>query len=157
MTGPRDRRQGGQRIRQRHDLSSVSHPGLNATAEASGDGFKIFSSMSAVGARASSSMAGSAGHRCRQGNDPRRRCGVGRASLCPRPRRGRSYGISRLLEILENEISICIALLGVTSFAALDKSYLCPARLVVTPHVHGAFPISTCRERLTNRRVGAPA
>ena len=66
-------------------------------------------------------------------------------------------GIVRLLEILENEIQTCLALLGVTSFAAPDKSYLCPARPVVTPHVHGAFPISTCRERLTNRRVGAPA
>jgi hypothetical protein len=41
-------------------LSSVSHPGLDATAEVSGDGFKIFSFMSAVGAPASSSMAGSA-------------------------------------------------------------------------------------------------
>jgi glycolate oxidase len=49
-------------------------------------------------------------------------------------------GIVRLLEILENEIAICLALLGVTSFAALDKSYLCPARPVVTPHVHSAFP-----------------
>ena len=49
-------------------------------------------------------------------------------------------GIVRLLEILENEITICLALLGVTSFAALDKSYLCPARPVVTPHVHSAFP-----------------
>ena len=50
-------------------------------------------------------------------------------------------GIVRLLEILENEITICLALLGVTSFAALDKSYLCPARLVVTPHVYSAFPL----------------
>jgi len=49
-------------------------------------------------------------------------------------------GIVRLLEILENEITICLALLGVTSFAALDKSYLCPAQPVVTPHVHTAFP-----------------
>jgi len=49
-------------------------------------------------------------------------------------------GIVRLLEILENEIQTCLALLGVTSFAAPDKSYLCPARPVVTPHVHSAFP-----------------
>jgi hypothetical protein len=60
MTGPRDRRQGGQQFGSGMILSSVSHPGLDATAEASGDGFKIFSSMSAVGAPASSSMAGSA-------------------------------------------------------------------------------------------------
>jgi glycolate oxidase len=49
-------------------------------------------------------------------------------------------GIVRLLEILEHEITICLALLGVTGFAALDKSYLAPARPVVTPHVHSAFP-----------------
>jgi glycolate oxidase len=66
-------------------------------------------------------------------------------------------GIVRLLEILENEITICLALLGVTSFAALDKSYLCPARPVVTPHPTAPSPISTCRARLTSRRAGAPA
>jgi len=49
-------------------------------------------------------------------------------------------GIVRLLEILQHEITICLALLGVTSFAALDKSYICPARPVVIPHVHSAFP-----------------
>ena len=50
-------------------------------------------------------------------------------------------GIVRLLEILQHEITICLALLGVTSFAALDKSYICPARPVVPPHVHSAFPL----------------
>ena len=50
-------------------------------------------------------------------------------------------GIVRLLEILEHEITICLALLGVTSFAALDKSYICPARPVTMPHVHSAFPL----------------
>jgi len=50
-------------------------------------------------------------------------------------------GIKRLLEILEHEITICLALLGVTSFAALDKSYIAPARPVVSPHVHSAFPL----------------
>jgi glycolate oxidase len=50
-------------------------------------------------------------------------------------------GIVRLLEILEHEITICLALLGVTSFAALDKSYICPARPVTPPHVHSAFPL----------------
>ena len=48
-------------------------------------------------------------------------------------------GIVRLLEILENENSICLSLLGVTSVAALDKSYICPARPVTSPHVHNAF------------------
>ena len=50
-------------------------------------------------------------------------------------------GIVRLLEILQHEITICLALLGVTSFAELDKSYICPARPVTTPHVHSAFPL----------------
>jgi glycolate oxidase len=50
-------------------------------------------------------------------------------------------GILRLLQLLEHEITICLALLGVTNFAALDKSYICPARPVVTPHVHSAFPL----------------
>ena len=50
-------------------------------------------------------------------------------------------GIVRLLELLQHEITICLALLGVTNFAALDKSYICPARPVVTPHVHSAFPL----------------
>jgi isopentenyl diphosphate isomerase/L-lactate dehydrogenase-like FMN-dependent dehydrogenase len=50
-------------------------------------------------------------------------------------------GIVRLLEILEHEIRICLGLLGVTGFAALDRSYLAPARPVATPHVHSAFPL----------------
>jgi isopentenyl diphosphate isomerase/L-lactate dehydrogenase-like FMN-dependent dehydrogenase len=50
-------------------------------------------------------------------------------------------GIVRLLEILQHEITICLALLGVTSFSELDKSYIAPARPVVTPHVHSAFPL----------------
>ena len=50
-------------------------------------------------------------------------------------------GVVRLLEILEHEIQICLTLIGVTSFAALDKSYICPARPVTIPHVHSAFPL----------------
>jgi len=50
-------------------------------------------------------------------------------------------GVVRLLEILEHEIQICLTLLGVTSYAGLDKSYVCPTRPVTTPHVHSAFPL----------------
>jgi len=50
-------------------------------------------------------------------------------------------GIVRLLEILENEIEICLGLLGVTGFAQLDKSYIRAARPVATPNVHSAFPL----------------
>jgi isopentenyl diphosphate isomerase/L-lactate dehydrogenase-like FMN-dependent dehydrogenase len=49
-------------------------------------------------------------------------------------------GVVRLFEILEDEIRICLSLLGVTGYHELDKSYIRPARQVVTPHVHSAFP-----------------
>lgn len=49
-------------------------------------------------------------------------------------------GVVRMLEILENEIQISLALLGVSSFAELDASYLSPAAAVADPHVTSAFP-----------------
>jgi isopentenyl diphosphate isomerase/L-lactate dehydrogenase-like FMN-dependent dehydrogenase len=49
-------------------------------------------------------------------------------------------GMVRLFEILEDEIRICLSLLGVTGYRELDKSYIRPARQVVPPHVHSAFP-----------------
>jgi isopentenyl diphosphate isomerase/L-lactate dehydrogenase-like FMN-dependent dehydrogenase len=49
-------------------------------------------------------------------------------------------GVVRLFEILEEEIRICLSLLGVTGYHELDKSYIRPARQVVTPHVHSVFP-----------------
>jgi isopentenyl diphosphate isomerase/L-lactate dehydrogenase-like FMN-dependent dehydrogenase len=50
-------------------------------------------------------------------------------------------GIVRLLEILEDEVQECLGLIGVTSFAQLDKSFLQAAAPVVPPHVHSAFPL----------------
>ncbi|HZT89475.1 MAG TPA: alpha-hydroxy acid oxidase [Stellaceae bacterium] len=49
-------------------------------------------------------------------------------------------GVVRLFEILEDEIRICLSLLGVTSYDELDKSYIRPARTVVAPTVHSVFP-----------------
>src|SRR6267378_4387237 len=49
-------------------------------------------------------------------------------------------GVVRLFEILEDEIRICLSLLGVTGYHELDKTYIRPARQVVTPHVHSVFP-----------------
>ena len=49
-------------------------------------------------------------------------------------------GMVRLFEILEDEIRICLSLLGVTEYHELDKSYIRLARQVVEPHVHSAFP-----------------
>jgi isopentenyl diphosphate isomerase/L-lactate dehydrogenase-like FMN-dependent dehydrogenase len=51
-----------------------------------------------------------------------------------------SPGMVRMFEILEDEIRICLSLLGVTGYHELDKSYIRPARQVVAPHVHSAFP-----------------
>jgi isopentenyl diphosphate isomerase/L-lactate dehydrogenase-like FMN-dependent dehydrogenase len=53
---------------------------------------------------------------------------------------GGSAGMVRLFEILEDEIRICLSLLGVTHWGELDKSYIRPARQVAVPHVHSAFP-----------------
>src|SRR6202030_1999661 len=49
-------------------------------------------------------------------------------------------GVVRLFEILEDEIRICLSLLGVTRYAQLDSSYIRPARTVVAPYVHSVFP-----------------
>lgn len=50
-------------------------------------------------------------------------------------------GVARMLELLETEIEICLGLLGVTSFADLDESYLYPAQPVSEPSVFSAFPL----------------
>jgi glycolate oxidase len=50
-------------------------------------------------------------------------------------------GIVRMLELLEDEVTRCLGLLGVTSFAELDKSYLHPATPTSLPHVFSAFPL----------------
>jgi glycolate oxidase len=50
-------------------------------------------------------------------------------------------GVVRLFEILEDEIRICLSLLGVTSYAELDRSHLRAAPPVVPPHVHSPFPL----------------
>jgi isopentenyl diphosphate isomerase/L-lactate dehydrogenase-like FMN-dependent dehydrogenase len=49
-------------------------------------------------------------------------------------------GVVRLFEIVEDEIRICLSLLGVTGYAQLDKSYIRPTRTVLDPHVHSVFP-----------------
>jgi isopentenyl diphosphate isomerase/L-lactate dehydrogenase-like FMN-dependent dehydrogenase len=49
-------------------------------------------------------------------------------------------GVVRLFEILEDEIRICLSLLGVNNYAELDQSYIRKAPQVVPPHVHSPFP-----------------
>jgi len=50
-------------------------------------------------------------------------------------------GCVRMLELMEEEIRIALALLGVDRFAALDPSYMHPAPPVTFPHVFSAFPL----------------
>ena len=50
-------------------------------------------------------------------------------------------GLVRTLELLEDEIRICLGLLGVDRVAALDRSYVHPATPVSAPHVTSAFPL----------------
>ena len=50
-------------------------------------------------------------------------------------------GIVRMLEILEDEVTRALGLLGVTSFGKLDRSYLHPAAPANAPHVLSAFPL----------------
>jgi len=50
-------------------------------------------------------------------------------------------GLVRTLEILEEEARICLALLGVTSFAALTPAHVTAAPAVSEPSVLSAFPL----------------
>ena len=50
-------------------------------------------------------------------------------------------GVVRLFEILEDEIRICLSLLGVNGYGELDKSlYPRRRRRSCRPHVHSPFP-----------------
>ena len=48
-------------------------------------------------------------------------------------------GLVRVLELLEEEIQIAMALLGITRLDQLDASYLCAAEPVTFPHEMSAF------------------
>ncbi len=50
-------------------------------------------------------------------------------------------GITRLLEILEDEATAALGLCGTPSFQHLTPSHLHPAPSVTSPHVHSAFPL----------------
>ena len=61
------------------------------------------------------------------------------AVLCARG--GGQAGIVRMLEIMEDEVTRALGLLGVTSYGKLDRSYLAPAAPANAPHVFSAFPL----------------
>jgi isopentenyl diphosphate isomerase/L-lactate dehydrogenase-like FMN-dependent dehydrogenase len=50
-------------------------------------------------------------------------------------------GLVRLLELLEDEVTRCLGLLGVGELAELDRSYLHHAEPVTVPDVLSAFPL----------------
>ena len=52
-------------------------------------------------------------------------------------------GIVRVLELLEEEVAECLGLLGLRSFAGLDRAHLRAVEAVAEPHVHSAFPLLT--------------
>ena len=66
--------------------------------------------------------------------------GIGRLQCWALAAKGEA-GVVRMLELLEDEAVRSLGLLGVTSFAQLDKSYLHPATATSLPHVFSAFPL----------------
>jgi glycolate oxidase len=50
-------------------------------------------------------------------------------------------GLERALELLEEEIKICLGLLGVTSYSQLDRSFVREAPSVTDPNALSAFPL----------------
>jgi isopentenyl diphosphate isomerase/L-lactate dehydrogenase-like FMN-dependent dehydrogenase len=71
--------------------------------------------------------------------------GIGRMQ-CFALAAGGQAGVVRLLELLEDEVQRALGLLGVTSFAELDRSYLHPAPPANPPHVLSAFPLLKIEE-----------
>jgi isopentenyl diphosphate isomerase/L-lactate dehydrogenase-like FMN-dependent dehydrogenase len=66
--------------------------------------------------------------------------GIGRMQ-CWALAAGGENGVHRLLELLEDEVIRSLGLLGVTSFAELNKSCLHPATATNMPSVLSAFPL----------------
>jgi glycolate oxidase len=56
-------------------------------------------------------------------------------------------GVRRVLELLEDEVQTCLALLGATRFAEVHASMLARAQPMVPAHVHSAFPLLAEPER----------
>ena len=50
-------------------------------------------------------------------------------------------GLERALELLEEEVKICLGLLGVTTYGQLDESFVRPAPVVADPGALSAFPL----------------
>ena len=57
------------------------------------------------------------------------------------------HGVTRVLQLLEDEVQTCLGLLGATSFAAVERGQLVAVPSVTAPHVHSAFPLLAEPER----------
>jgi isopentenyl diphosphate isomerase/L-lactate dehydrogenase-like FMN-dependent dehydrogenase len=66
--------------------------------------------------------------------------GIGRMQ-CFALAAGGQGGVTRLLELLEDEVRRCLGLLGVTSLTELNRSYLHAAAPTVMPDAFSAFPL----------------
>jgi isopentenyl diphosphate isomerase/L-lactate dehydrogenase-like FMN-dependent dehydrogenase len=66
--------------------------------------------------------------------------GLGRTQ-CYALAAGGEAALVRMLEILDDEVQRCLGLMGVTKFAALDRSYLAAAPSTTPPHALSAFPL----------------
>jgi isopentenyl diphosphate isomerase/L-lactate dehydrogenase-like FMN-dependent dehydrogenase len=66
--------------------------------------------------------------------------GIGRLQCWALAAAGQA-GVERMLELLEDEVTRCLGLLGATSFKEIDKSCLHPATATNPPGVFSAFPL----------------
>lgn len=73
--------------------------------------------------------------------------GVGRM-LCYGLAAGGSAGVVRMLELLEEETRLVLGLLGVTSYAEIEKSQLQSVAPIDPPHVTSAFPLLRPRDHV---------
>jgi glycolate oxidase len=66
--------------------------------------------------------------------------GIGRLTGCGLAAAG-APGLVRVLELLEDEIRVCMGLMGVDRLGVLDASFVHPAAPVTLPHATSAFPL----------------
>jgi glycolate oxidase len=56
-------------------------------------------------------------------------------------------GVTRVLQLLEDEVQTCLGLLGATRFGEVERNQVVPAHPSARPHVHSAFPLLAELER----------
>ncbi|MDB5743698.1 MAG: lldA [Polaromonas sp.] len=61
---------------------------------------------------------------------------------------GGAPALVKLLEVLEHEIGIALALLGCQSIAELNRSHVMPSAAVMRPHLNSAFPLMDVYPRI---------